>query len=458
MKKILTGILLTLIVQVVLAQNIVVENFQHHKHYFWQINSSLPIDKQSAVLLLKTGVKGLQFKSATGSPVDFEEGEAGIVLKVPDKTKFIIINHPDLGDYHWRVPVKNLKKHNYYTAELSVRNLTKEYKNPNQWVVFNISPETAIITIDSVMYRINKGELSLYLPVGKHSYTVESPFYESQTDSIILTDSAKMEKSIYLQPQYSYLTVKSEDPQTQIYVDGKLQGYEEITIGRIAEGQHRLTILKNNDVSKDTMIHIARAEKKTIILPPEFTEERQSCVLSENFVKNPSPNIYREITVAGQDPVMLVKRINCNTDSDGYAHVHLIAEDSISVIKIDREIVGIGEWTGDLENGFHLVTTEKDGLESISQYLQIDNAAPMEINLAVPQSSVGKINLHGNVVGALVFKENELIGEIPLVIENIKADEDHTFTLRKEGYKDRILTVRPKGNEMLDVYIKLKEK
>lgn len=455
-RKVLTAMMALLFVQVLFAQNIAVENFKHHKKFFWQRNSSLPVDKKSAAVLFKVKTKGFDFKTANGSPIVAEEGDDGVLLKVSDKTKYIVISHPEFGEYDWRVPLKYLKKHNFYTAELVVRDLTKEYKNPNQWIVFNISPENAILTLDSVMYRVTDGQISLYLPIGNHSYQLESPFYEEVADSIVLTDSVRIEKNIYLQPVYSYLSVKTEDPEMEIFVDEKQIGTGEVTVGRIEKGNHRLSLLKNNHWVKDTVISIDRAEKKTIFVPEDLRAKNLRYA-SEKLVKNPAPDIYREKIEVKTDPILLVKELKTQKNEPVIAKIHLIAEDSLTNIFIDREIVGTGEWTGELSRGFHLISTEKDSLESVSQYIEIIDNSPRDIILTVPHSSVGMVNVTSNVTGAQIIVEDDFYGLTPSVISGLKADELHTITIRKNGYKDKSVVVRPQGNNLVEVFVELKK-
>lgn len=457
MKKICTVIFTVILVQLAVAQSITVDNFQHHKHYIWQINSGLPLDKKTAVVALKTEDKTFQFKTVKGELIDAEESDTGIILKVADKTKYIVINHPDFGELVWRVPTKYLKKHNYYTADLLSTDLTREFKNPNQWVVFKISPERAIVTMDSVMHRVANGTLSLYLPVGKHGFTIESPFYESMSDSIFLTDESKVEKDIFLEPLYSYLTVRTGDNNMDIFVDEELQGTGEVTVGRINEGPHRVSLLRNSQWVKDTIINIERAEKKTVTLDGYY-KIGSTETISERFEKNPSPGVYREVITVKKEPAAALRELKNQAAADLQAPVRFLAGDSLIRIYIDREFAGLGEWSGTLPVGFHLVTTEKEGLESIAQYVEITDDSPREINLAVPQSRVAALNIHGNVPGITVVLNERVMGATPLVLKDVTADEQQTLYFSKEGYKDKQITVRPKGNDITEVYVELKKR
>ena len=456
MRKIFIGMIGIIIVQVALAQSVSVENFQHKKHYFWQINNNLPLDKKNAIVLLKTEDKDFNFSTAKGVPLEKEDNDEGILLKVPDKTKYILISNSDMSEYAWRVPVKYLKKNNYYTAELNISDLTKEFKNSKQWVVFNVLPENSILTIDSVMHRINNGKLSLYLPIGIHSLTVESPFYESLNDSISLTDSIKLEKNLFLEPLYSYLTVESEDPSMEIFVDESLQGKGSVTIGRIREGNHRVSLLKNNRWVKDTTINIARSEKKSLKFP-EILKSGYGSGSSEKFEQHPALDIYRERTILKKSPEKIISELKTKTDTIITAPVHFIVEDSLSRIFIDREFVGFGEWTGFLPQGFHLITTEKEGVESIAEYIEILDSSPRELGLVVPESSRGVLNIHGDVAGISVFIDERIVGETPIILKDVKAAEPLTLKFEKAGYKPTIQTVTPKRNDITVVFVNMEK-
>lgn len=457
MKKILTILFAFITVQVGLAQNIIVENFKHHKHYFWQINSSLPLDKKNATLVFKTEDKDFKFSTVKGDPLGTEESDEGTVLRVPDKTKYILISHPESGEYAWRVPEKYLKKHNFYSADLNTIDFTKEFKNKNQWVVFHISPENSIVTIDSIVHKINNGELSLYLPVGNHSFSIESPFYESVCDSIFLTDSTKLIKNLYLQPLYSYLSIDVMDPLIDIYVNNELQGKNSVTVGRLREGDHRVSLLKNNQWIKDTIINLDRAEKKNIVFP-DYNLFGRTMIFSEKIEKNPYPNVYREITTAKKNPLDLIKELENKHDTIIFSEVHLIAEDSLSKIFIDREFVAQGEWKGEMAKGFHMISTEKDGVESPPQFINVKDSSPLEFKIITPTFSQGMLNVTSNVDDAEIIINGEKMGVTPSLIKGIAAGQTHTLTLLKEGYEEKEVNVQPKNNTITDLHVKLKKK
>lgn len=453
MTRFIIALLSSLFVQILFAQNIAIENFRHHKRYFWQINSTLPVDKAKAVLVLKTNERGFEFKTPKNDNIETIESDEGIVLKIPDKTRYLIIRHPDFGSFDWRVPVKYLKKSNYYTADLITSDLTSEYNNPNQWLIFNISPENSILTVDSTMHKITNGTISLYMPLGKHTYKIESPFYKEISDSITLTDSVRVEKHVFLEPIYSYLSVTTDDPGVMIFVDDNYIGNKDITIGKISEGSHRLSILKNNLWLIDTIVNIENAEKKTLTL------NTPQSGYNSGITNNDIPN-YTNSSLKSEkkDTQTFLNELRSLRDTlITAAEIRLTTEDSTTNIFVDREYVGTGEWVGQLAQGFHLITTEKDNLESVAQILHITDSTPQNIRLVVPESSVGMFNINGNVTGAEVFINEERVGIIPCVLKGLTAEKETTLLIKKDGFKTATITARPKRNGLTDVYVKLQK-
>ena len=84
------------------AQQINVEDFTRLKRPLWK-RSKVTVDKQLAIMDLYSSEKGFQFTADGKTAVEAEEGEGVITLKVPHKTRFLTIKHPDYGQTVWRV-------------------------------------------------------------------------------------------------------------------------------------------------------------------------------------------------------------------------------------------------------------------------------------------------------------------------------------------------------------------
>ena len=417
-----------------------VENFTRLRRPVWN-RSTIIVDKELALLDLMTEQKGFAFAANGRQPVEAEEGDGVITLKLPHKTQFVTIKHADYGQYTWRVPVKHLKRKRHYRAVLQTLDQSKEYKLPWQWVVFDISPDNAILHIDSATYLLRQGSKVLRLPIGKHHYLVESPFYEAVEDSLDLTDTTKVRLDVRLQPIYSFLTVKTPWRKAKIFVDDQPIGEQECTSFRLNEGRHTLSVYMSDTCCYHALFDIGRAEKKVIVLTEKDYRPQ--------VVKKPKPVA---VMSQQQDTVEALEQTLIQ------APVKLTAADDSTEIWLNREKVGIGQWCGTLQEGFYMVTTRKNQVESEPTWLWITDSFPQEMNLAVPQTSQGMLNIYSNVQGAEIYVNEVLMGVTPCVIQGLLPTRNYNIRLHKTGYKDAEQIVRPKGNDVLDVYVKMKTK
>ena len=309
------------------AQQMEVHDFKHHKRYIWN-RSKVAVDKQRALLDLYTTEKGFTFFANGKEAAEAEEGDGLITVKLPNKTRYVTIKHDTYGQLTWRVPKKYLKRKKHYCATLLTSDPTKKYQLKNQWVTLTISPENAVAQIDSVMQLVRDGKVALFLPVGKHRYEVQSPYYEAVCDSFVLTDTAKVELAINLQPVYAYVVVKTPWNSGKIYVDGQQIGKGQAQSGRLADGEHRLAVFLSDYCIYDKPFQIGRAEKKLI----------------EDYIKrNGIQVIYKEPEVWGEKDYLKV---------EGYDnfYFHLVERgttDTVDVKAADRVLVRYKKYTLD---------------------------------------------------------------------------------------------------------------
>ena len=412
--------------------------------------SKVITDKKLAIIDLKTGEKGFTFKANGTTDIQPDEGDGMVTLKVPHKTTFLIIQHPDYGQLTWKVLGRRLKKKKHYQGTLLTFSPDKEYKLQKQWVVFDVEPSNAILTVDSTTLLVRAGEAQLSLPIGKHTYRVESPFYEAMEDSIELTDSAKLFVPVTLQALYSYLTVKTSLLGCDIQLDGKTIGKTTATSGHLQAGIHRLTVFRNKLCYYDREIAVERNEKKVIVLA--------NSDLSPHMVSLAQRS---KIVVPASTDTLPSTRPSSMTAAFAHhytAPVTIMAPNDSTEILVDLEPVGYGKWEGILGEGFHAITTREDSVQSHIEYLWIDNELPKTLNLLSPKADYGMLNIHSNVIGADIYVNDVKIGMTPYTMEGLPGRKTCRIRLRKEGYHDGEKTVKVIGNDLVDVNIKLKQR
>ena len=439
------------------AQQMTVEDFTRLKRPFWK-RSKVTVDKQKAIIDFMTEEKGFTFTANGKEPAEVEEGDGIITVKVPTKTRHITIKHATYGQYTWRVPVKYLKRKKHYKARLIAVDATKEYKLQKQWVVFKVSPENAIVHVDSTVTLVRGTNPSFYLALGSHTYQVEAPFYESVADSFQLADSAKMTIDVKLQPQYSFLTVRTEWPTGDIHIDGKSIGKGEATSQRLMAGNHRLSVFLGTACCYDETISLSPAEKKVVTLTRKDFH-LHPLKPTTPVVVTPQQKVLPATTTTTSSstaaPLSASAKAMASTPVIE-APVTLITSDANIEILVDREPKGRGQWSGKLDGGYHLVTTRKDSIESVAASLWISDSFPQEVNLAVPQTSVAMLNIHSNIEGASIYIDNIPMGVTPCIITGLPINRTYVVRLSSPKHKDRKASVKPLGNQLTDVFIQMK--
>lgn len=439
-------LLLAILVLPCAAQKISIGQFKRVKFDF-ATKKFLPVDKKMATLDLKTDDKGFTFKADGKTDIAAQEGKGKITLLAPDKTTYLLVQHPDYGQLMWKVPgKKGLRKKKHYQAIMQTDKPGKEYKLSKQWVVFQVTPENAILQVDSTVTLVRDGVAQFNLPLGKHGYHVEAPFYEDLSDSVEVVDSAKLIVPIVLQSVYSYLTVKLPVLEGRIFVDGQPIGKGEATSGRLQQGDHQVIVMQEETCYADTVINLGIGEKRILTLKAGDLKARplMARAITPGVLKETADSIATDSMVANV-PLDSLK-----------AQVTITAPDEETQIWLNREPLAYGKWEGKLALGFYSVSTLKEGLESKPIFFWVVDRLPKVLDMSLPKASYGVLNIHSNVVGATIILNRVEVGVTPCIVENLPATVACKIELKKAGYRDAKLTVMPVPNDMLDVELNMK--
>lgn len=446
-KRLLVILLIAVLFLPCAAQKISIGQFKRVK-FDLATRKFLPVDKKMATLDLKTDEKGFTFKADGKTPIAAQEGDGQITLLAPHKTAYLLVEHPDYGQLMWKVPGKGLRKKKHYRAIMQTDKPGKEYKLSKQWVVFQVIPENAILQVDSTVALVRNGLAQFHLPLGKHGYHVEAPFYEELSDTVEVVDSAKIVVPVVLQSVYSYLTVKLPVLEGHIYVDGQPIGKGEATSGRLQPGDHQVLVTQNETCYVDTVVNLGIGEKRvlTLLASDLWVRPLMARAVTPGILKETADSTVTDSTaMAANVPLDSLK-----------AQVTITAPDEETQIWLNREPLAYGKWEGKLALGFYIVSTLKEGLESKPIFLYVDDTLPKVLDMSLPKASYGVLNIHSNVVGATIILNQVEVGITPCILENLPATVACRIVLKKEGYHDAKLTVMPVPNDMLDVELNMK--
>lgn len=425
--------LLTLVCLPLAAQQMRVEEFTRLKGH------KVLRERSAAILDLLTDDKGFTFFSDRGEALPAQEWVGFVRVRFPKKSSRVLIRHPEYGQLLWEVPSNGrLRRGRHYQAVLYAADPTKEYKASHQWVVFRLNPENMMLKVDSTTSLVRQPVVEYYLPVGRHSYRAEAPFFDPVEAKFTLSDSVRADISVDLQPLYSFLSVKTEwKGKGKLYIDNVRIRKEAATSYRLPEGHHRVNYFLGDLCVYDTLLYLGRSEKKVLELKPSDLSAKP-IRLGDPLSLNP----FETPAQAGETPETVVK---------------LSTQDPETDIWVDREWKGTGHWEGRLSRGYHLVQAVKDGQESSSVSLMIEDDFPVERILPAAGIGYGLLNIHCDVEGASIRIDGQEYGETPRIVR-VEASHSYEVTVYKAGYKSRKCRVRPKGNGEVDVFVQLKKK
>lgn len=424
------------------AQRMQVEDFARYRRSLLH-KASFETDRHFALLDFVTNEKGFLFFDGDNQ-IPVSEKEGLVTLALPSGITSLLIKHPDYGQLYWKIPVKRLKRNRHYHAYLNTQSFDKEFRQGYQWALFSVSPDQAIVHVDSSSYFIRDGALSLYLPVGRHSCRIESPFYKEVSCCFDLSDSARLEKEFILEPFYSYLTVETIMPKAEILLDGRHAGNGRAGTGRLMPGRYRLSVVRNDSLFYDRYVMVDSAERKVVDLSRDslgFIGMREM-VLSAPM---PMPD---SIAVTDNEPGMGIAPL--------LSDVSIKAFDDDTEIWLNREMVGKGEWHGRLAPGFYAVSSAKEGLSSHTEFFRVEPGRDEMINLVSPKADFGMLNVSCNEVNAMLYIDGLFAGLTPCVVKNLPVDRTYTVRVVKGG-KSAEQDIRLKGNDMVNLRLVLRK-
>ena len=384
-------------------------------------------DKSAALLDLYTQENGFTILGEENEPLDLEECDGFIRIRMPRKTSHLSIRHQEYGQLSWKTP-SPLKKRRHYQANLYAVDPTKEFKATHQWVLLHVKPENAIVHLDSLSKSVRNGFTDFFLPLGNHHYRVEAPFFEAEEGSFTLTDSLRKDISVNLQPQYSYLSVKTDLRGGTLLIDGTPIRTEEATSYRLGEGYHHVTYLKADKCLYDSLLFVNKASKQIIEL---YVNGLPASSSTSGYSPDDTLSVMVPVSLSCKDPE--------------------------AEIMVDREIVGNGLWEGMLPLGFHLFNARKNGQEGDCIRVLLKDAFPQEITLMAPGTGMGLINVYSNLKDARISIDGKDRGSAPQLIW-LDASCTHEVTVYGPGYKQKKCKVRPKAGAQTDIYFRLKKR
>ena len=132
------------------------------------------------------------------------------------------------------------------------------------------------------------------------------------------------------------------------------------------------------------------------------------------------------------------------------ASLSVKATTSGSKIYVNEDYKGIDQWQGSLSPGTYLVEAKKDGYRPYSTTISLAKQQSESLTIPALQASYGTLLVDYKPIDAEVYLDNNLLGKVPNVFDNILAGK-HNIKISKSGYADYTGSVTIQENQQASV-------
>ena len=266
-----------------------------------------------------------------------------------------------------------------------------------QHVLFEVSPVgiDAMVQVAGVFLPIKNGGdgvVDQLLAPGNYQFIVTAPNYHPYSGEVIVRDKS-IKASVTLSPAFGILNINGDSVYgAEVYVDNTQQNA--VSNLQLPSGEHTVRIIKSRYKPYQTVVKIL--DGHTVSITP---------TLEPNFAS---------VTIKASSP-----------------DVEIWLNDSYK---------SNGTYTAELDFGSYKVEGRKKSHSSTPQTFYVAESEPKTVELNAPEPIYGSIIVEGNTTNAQVALDGEIIGQLPLKLDNVLIGE-HTLTAYKEGYVPYTQTV-----------------
>ncbi len=404
MRKIILFLVFILYGLLVSAQNIDVKSFKAlPSDMTASSREGRHIDQNgevAALIRVVTTESGFSFEGGSLGIIDTRQQVSEIWVWVPRGLRKISIFHPYLGvlrDYVF--PVEIEAERTYEMTLVTGKVETKVRPSvTEQFLVFNVTPKDAMVTVDDVPWPVNDGVAQKLVPFGTYEYRIEAPDYHTSAGKVTVNDANQ--KSLVkedLRPAFGYLKVEGDNAilsKSSIYIDNA----------------------SSNKAIHDA-VPVPSGSHKVRVVHPMYKPYEQS------------------VSIKDDETYTLKIDLNAN-----YSTVTIMV-DADAEIYVNDERKGLRSWTGDLVAGNYLIEGRMKNHNNTNLRIVVtDDMNGQVIQLDPPTPITGRLVLSSTPSMATLFVDDEPMGETPMQLNDLIIGE-HRLRLEKAGFASSSKTV-----------------
>ena len=233
------------------AQNLAVQNFRMDEADMTANTHGTTVMDQNgqkcALIRVQTTQTGFTFDAGALGVVKTEQKVGEIWVYVPEGVKRLSIYHQQLGnllDYDLGQTLKRARTYVLYLTAGEVQTTVKQART-SQYVIFQMSPPTAVAMINGEMLQTVDGMASKMMKFGTYDYHVQAPDYLPEIGKVTVNDpKQKHIVNVSLKPNFSQVTL-TVDNDAEIWVNGDRKGVGSWT-GNLGAGTYEMETRKAN--------------------------------------------------------------------------------------------------------------------------------------------------------------------------------------------------------------------
>lgn len=343
-------------------------------------------DELSAIVLVRTSIVNLGISASTPivSNVEWVEGDYKVYMTAGTRMiKFYKLGFKTL-EYTFQ---QRLEKGNFYLLELEYKRTdAKVIGNTMGFVIIESIPEGATVWLDREETGLST-PFSRALNEGFYRFTLKKELHKDYAGDFTIKANQNTGLSINLNPNYGKLSIiTSPENEAEIFVDGKNTSKQSpAEIDFLSIGNHRISIKKGMYETFESNFNIRAGE---------------TTILSADLVS-------------------------------AFGTVEIKANEGDDIF-IDRQKIGTSIFKGRISKGQHLLEVIKAGYYPESQTLNIIAGQSISKTISL-KAKIGVLSINSNPLRADIFLNNELQGQTPKFINNLKVGS-YKLKIQVEGY------------------------
>ena len=344
----------------------------------------------AALIKVMTTEQGFAFDGGMVGIVKTKQGIGEVWVYVPHGIKKITIQHPRLGvlrDYFFPISIEKART---YEMKLTTGTVTTTVSRSasKQYVMFNVSPATAIVELDGIPLEVVDGYAEKSMAYGTYDYRVSCANYHTEAGQVVVAQD-KVEMKVSLRPNFGWIDFRatSDHHGAHVYIDGERIGQLPLKSDVLKSGTYKVKILK-----------------------PLYKPFEQLVTVTDNNTTSLD--------------VLLVPN---------FANITLTT-DAESEIWIDGRQRGKGKCTIGLEEGEYTVEVKRPSHRTVSDVISVSDIVARTIQLPSPTPIYGIMDVSSTPSRATVLVDGIEVGQTPLILDNVLVGE-RKVTLKKEGYE-----------------------